>query len=132
MKKILFAVPAVVVTLCSFAVKNELKGVWEYAGGVYNGKADSASKDYNLHRKYDASHYEAFLIEPGQLPLVYERGDYTLKTDSCLETQTYSRQPSKVTGVTVHYAYRIKNDTLTFNGTLPNGTTVQEYWKRVK
>ena len=62
----------------------------------------------------------------------YEKGDYKLKTDSCLETQTYSRQPSKLTGITVHYAYQIKNDTLTFNGILPNGTTVMEYWKRVK
>ena len=132
MKKILFTLPAIIIILCSFGVKNRIKGVWEYAGGIYNGKADSASTDYKLHRKYDAAHYEAFFIEPGQPPVTYEKGYYKLKTDSCLETQTYSRQPSKLTGITVHYAYQIKNDTLTFNGILPNGTTVMEYWKRVK
>jgi hypothetical protein len=131
MKKILFALLPILV-LCSFGIKNNIKGVWEYGGGIYNGKPDSASKDYKLQRRYDAAHYQAFLIEAGQKPVIYEKGNYTLKTDSCLETQTYSSQPSQVTGIAVHYHYLIKNDTLTFNGVLPNGTNVTEYWKRVK
>jgi hypothetical protein len=49
-----------------------------------------------------------------------------------MDTQTYSLQPSKVTNITIHYGYQVKNDTLTFSGVLPNGTTVKEYWKKVK
>jgi hypothetical protein len=131
MKKILIAF-FIVTALCSFNAKPSLKGVWEYAGDIYNGKKQSASNDYKLHRQYDDAHYDAFFIEEGEKPALYEKGDYALKQDTCLETQTYSRQPSKVIGITLKYIYQIKNDTLTLSGTLPNGAIVQEYWKRVK
>jgi hypothetical protein len=109
-----------------------LKGNWEYSGGTYNGKAEPASKDYTLRRQYDEAHYTALFIEKGAEPIPYEKGDYVLKQDTCLETQTFSSQPSKLLNVTLKYHYLIKNDTLTFNGILPNGTVVREYWKRVK
>ena len=131
MKKILSALLLLTV-LCSFGIKTPLNGVWEYGGGIYNGKAQAASKDYKLHRQYDARHYSALFMEDGEKPVTYEKGDYELKQDTCSETQTYSSQPSKVIGITIKYRYQIKNDTLTFSGILPNGTTVQEYWKRIK
>ena len=118
--------------LCSFSFKNDFKGTWEYGGGIYNGKPEAAPKDYKLQRKYEAATYQASLLEAGQKPMVYEKGSYSLKQDTCLETQTYSLQPSKVLNITIKYRYQIKNDTLTFSGVLPNGTVVQEYWKKVK
>ena len=122
----------ILAVLLAFAVDESLKGNWEYCGGTYNGKAEPASKDYTLRRQYDEAHYTALFIEKGAEPMPYEKGDYVLKQDTCLETQTFSAQPSKLLNITLKYHYRIKNDTLTFNGILPNGTVVREYWKRVK
>jgi hypothetical protein len=118
--------------LCSFNVEKSFKGIWEYSGGIYNGKPEAASKDYKLQRSYKANDYEASFLESGEKPMIYEKGSYKLSGDTCLETQTYSLQQSKVLNITIRYHYEIKNDTLTFNGTLPNGTIVQEYWKKVK
>jgi hypothetical protein len=122
----------VIAVLCAFQTELYLKGTWQYSGGVYNGTSESPSKDYILQRKYDATHYNAMFIEKGVDPVSYESGDYILKKDTCLETQTFSSQPSKLLNVTVKYHYQIKNDTLTFIGILPNGTHVQEYWKKVR
>ncbi|MEB0260738.1 MULTISPECIES: hypothetical protein [unclassified Mucilaginibacter] len=94
-------------------------------------KQSSHPKDYTLKRNYDAAHYNALFIENGQEPITYERGGYTLKQDTCLETQTFSAEPSKLLNVTIKYRYRISKDTLTFNSVLPNGTVVKEYWKKV-
>ncbi|MBD1384860.1 hypothetical protein IDJ75_06190 [Mucilaginibacter rigui] len=127
-------VPAflILAILLAFTADVSLKGSWEYCGGVYNGKPEPASKDYTLRRQYDEAHYTALFIEKGAEPIPYEKGNYVLKPDTCLETQTFSAQPSKLLNVTLKYRYQIKNDTLTFSGILPNGTIVQEYWKRVK
>jgi hypothetical protein len=122
----------ILAALFAFVADAPLKGNWEYSGGIYNGKPEPASKDYTLRRQYDDAHYTALFIEKGAEPFQYEKGDYVLKQDTCLETQTFSTQPSKLLNITLKYHYRIKNDTLTFNGILPNGTVVQEYWKRVK
>jgi hypothetical protein len=131
MKKI---VPAllVIIALYSFYIEKSFKGTWEYGGGVYNGKAEPAPKDYKLQREYTAKEYEARFLESGEKPVVYEKGNYKITQDTCHETQTYSSQPTKVLDITIKYRYQIKNDTLTFNGVLPNGTVVQEYWKKVK
>lgn len=118
--------------LYSFTYKSSLKGTYEYAGGIYNGKAESASKDYTLRRSYDAAHYQGLFIAAGEDTVTYEKGDYRLQKDTCLETQTFSSQPSKVTGLTLRYRYQVKNDTLIFSGILPNGTSVKEFWKKVK
>lgn len=130
MKKITASI-SIIILLCSF---NEvsLKGVWQYCGGIYNGKASDAPTEYTLQRKYKKKDFEAFLIEPDTKPVKYEKGDYTLMADTCVETQTWCRQPSKTTGIAIPYTYTISNDTLIFKGVLPNGTTVTEYWKKVK
>jgi hypothetical protein len=129
-KKILAAL-TIVSVLCAFIRNEPITGKWEYGGGIYKGKPENASTDYTLQRQYNDAHYTAVFIEKGEEPITYEKGDYVLKQDTCLETQTYSSQPSKVLNIIVKYHYRIYNDTLTFSGVLPNGTTVQEYWKRV-
>ncbi|RWY54319.1 hypothetical protein [Mucilaginibacter gilvus] len=132
LKNKLFPAIALSVILLSFRLQGTLSGTYVYAGGVYNGKAGGPSKDYKLQRRYTDSEYEATFIEPGQDTIVYEQGKYTLEQDTCLETQTYSREPSKTLNISVRYVYHISNDTLSFSGLLPNGTTVQEYWKKVK
>ncbi|AMR33001.1 hypothetical protein A0256_17040 [Mucilaginibacter sp. PAMC 26640] len=108
-----------------------LAGTYQYAGGIYNGKAEKPSGGYTLQRKYDKMTYTGLFIEKGEQTLIYEKGNYRLAQDTCFETQTYSSQPSKVTGVTLHYQYQLRHDTLSLKGGLPNGTTVLEYWKKV-
>lgn len=119
-------------TLTSFKLDGGLSGRWEYGGGIYNGKPEAAPKDYTLRRQYNAEHYAGNYLEKDAQPLTYETGNYKLTGDSCFETQTYSAQPSKWLNVTLKYHFSIRNDTLIFNGKLPNGTVVEEYWKRVQ
>ncbi|RYE21111.1 MAG: hypothetical protein EOP51_16390 [Sphingobacteriales bacterium] len=121
----------IVVLFCSFGSAS-LKGVWEYCGGISNGTKTEKPTAYKLHRTYSGSSYEAFVIEPGEKNFKYEAGDYTLKADTCFETQTYSHLASQTIGVTVPYTYTIAHDTLKFKGILPNGTPIEEYWKKVK
>lgn len=109
-----------------------LQGTWEYAGGIYNGKKEGAPDGYSLQRQYTADGYEAFLIQQGYQPEKYEAGSYVLNGDTCVDTETFCSQPSKITNVPIHYLYVIKNDTITFKGTLPTGMRVEEYWKKVK
>jgi hypothetical protein len=116
----------------SFHQLNTLTGTWEYVGEVFNGKKEGAPTDYSLQRNYTATDYQAFVIEKGYEPEKYETGNYTLKADSCLETQTWCGQPSNLLNITLHYHYKVVNDTLIFNGILPTGALVTEYWKRVK
>jgi hypothetical protein len=118
--------------MTSFNAANPLKGTWEYAGDIFNGKAEGAPTDYSLQRKYGSKSFESFLLEKGEKPHKYEAGDYTVTADTCSETQTYSSQDSQLIGVTVHYLYSIQNDTLTLSGKLPNGNAVKEFWKRIK
>ncbi|MEO6151152.1 MAG: hypothetical protein ABIN95_04270 [Mucilaginibacter sp.] len=121
----------VIVLFCSFGSAS-IKGVWEYCGGISNGKKAEKPTVYALQRTYTGSGFEAFVIEAGEPPFKYEAGDYTLKADTCFEMQTYSSQPSQTIGVKIPYTYTIANDTLTFKGILPNGTRVEEHWKKVK
>ncbi|GAA4308612.1 hypothetical protein GCM10023149_02590 [Mucilaginibacter gynuensis] len=130
MKKILAAF-LVVALLSSFNSPN-LKGLWQYCGETFNGKRNAASADYTLQRKYDKKHFEAIVLEKGEKPYTYESGDYSLNADTCLETQTFCAQKSATLGKTITYTYTIINDTLTFKGILPNGNTVESYWKKVK
>lgn len=121
-----------ILLVSSFTGKQTLKGVWEFRGGIYNGKKEGAPVEYTLQRKYDKQHYEAFAIDSSNRPEKYEAGDYVLKGDTCVETETYSSQPSKLTGIPVAYIYTIRNDTLTLKATLPSGMVVEEYWRRKK
>lgn len=121
-----------IVVLTSFQQPKTLKGTWQFCGGYFNGKLNAAPKDYTLQRKYTNTDYEAFLLEKGEKPYKYEAGTYKLVADTCLETQTFSAQPSQLKGITVHFAYTMRNDTLVLKATLPTGFVEEDYWKRVK
>ncbi|TWJ00868.1 hypothetical protein JN11_02128 [Mucilaginibacter frigoritolerans] len=118
--------------LCSFIKPVSLKGNWEFEGGIYNGKKEGAPTAYALHRKYNENSYEAFVVEKGYEPEKFEAGTYVLNGDTCVDTETFCTQPSKITNIPIHYLYTIKNDTLTLKGTLPTGMQVEEYWKKIK
>ena len=121
-----------VIVASSFIAKQSLKGAWEYAGGIYNGKKEGAPTNYKLQRKYDKEHFESYSIDSASTPERYEAGTYVIHGDTCIETQTFSGPPTKVLNVPVPYLYSIRNDTLTLKGTLPSGMVVEEYWKRMK
>ena len=121
----------IVLSFCSFS-RTSLKGTYEYAGDITNGKKSGAPTEYALHRKYADAHYEAFVIEKGYKPEKYETGDYTLTGDTCVDTETFCSQPSKITNIPIHYLYTFRKDTLVLKGTLPNGLVVEEYWKKIK
>jgi hypothetical protein len=132
MKKAFLPV-AIILLLCSFHFADSpFKGTWEYRGGIINGKLDSASSGYKLQRTYDDQHYKALVIEKGEQDQVYEKGDYQLKNDTCLETQTYCMQESKLLNKTIKYSYIISNDTLKLLSVLPNGNKIEDYWVKVK
>jgi hypothetical protein len=118
--------------LTSFQNTTVLMGTWEYAGDIFHGKKEPPPTAYTLQRKYSEAHFEAYAIEKGYMPEMYETGDYILKADSCTEIQTFSTQDTKLLNIRVHYHYNISNDTLILKGVLPNGERVEEYWKRVK
>ncbi|MDB5032479.1 MAG: hypothetical protein JWP71_3200 [Mucilaginibacter sp.] len=118
--------------LSSSQQDNTLKGTWEYRGGKINNKISPAPKGYSQQRKYTDKAFEAYLLEKGEKPVKYEAGNYSLKGDTCLETQTYCLQSQEMVGVVVRYAYRVKDDTLFLNATLPNGARVEDYWKKIK
>jgi hypothetical protein len=122
----------IALTLLSFTPPVTLKGTWQFAGGIYNGKKEGAPEGYALHRKYTATNYQAFVIEKGMKPEKYETGNYSLKGDTCVDTETFCSQPSKITNIPIRYLYTLRHDTLTLKGTLPTGMRVEEYWKRVK
>jgi len=132
MKKLFLLIPLLLVILCSWQQPKSLKGTWQFAGGIYGGKRDTASTDYSLQRKYDKAHFDAFIIEPKEKPVKYQAGDYILQGYTCLETETFSTQPSTLTGKTIHYHIELRNDTLILTGNLPTGLAVQEYWKKLK
>lgn len=120
------------VLVSSFIINETLKGTWQFVGGIYNGKKEGTPAGYTLQRKYDDLHFEAFVTDSTNSPEKYEAGDYRLNGDTCIETETYSNQPSKLIGVHISYLYSIRNDTLTLSATLPSGMVVEEYWKKAK
>jgi len=121
-----------VFALSSIVTTKTLKGTWQFAGGIYNGKKEGAPEGYALHRKYTSKNYQAFVIEKGVKPEKYEAGNYTLSGDTCIDTETFCSQPSQITNIPIPYLYTLSNDTLTLRGTLPTGMQVEEYWTRVK
>jgi hypothetical protein len=123
---------SILVLASSFGDKETLKGIWQFVGGIYNGKKEGVPAGYTLQRKYDDEHFEAFVTDSTNNPEKYETGDYMLQGDTCIETETYSSQPSKLIGVHISYIYSIRNDTLTLKATLPSGMVVEEYWKKIK
>jgi len=109
-----------------------LKGTWQYAGDILNGKKEEASADFQLQRKYTDTDFTAYFIEKDSLPQKYETGTYKLANDTCFETETWSGIPSNLLNVTVHYHYAISSDTLILTGVLPNGAITIDYWKKVQ
>jgi len=130
--KVFFWLILAAVVLSSFHGIDSLTGTWQYAGDITNGKKSPPPTEYSLQRKYTDSDYEANVIEKGYEPEKYETGIYKIKSDSCTETQTWCVQPSNLLNIAIHYHYRVVNDSLILTGALPNGTPVEEYWKRVK
>jgi hypothetical protein len=118
--------------MSSFQKQTSLKGTWEFAGGIYNGKKEGAPTEYKLQRKYTDVGYEAFAMQKGYKTEKYEAGTYVFRGDTCVDTETFCSQPSKITNFPIHYLYTLKNDTLTLKGILPTGMNVEEYWRRVK
>lgn len=112
--------------------KSSLKGTWQFAGGVYNGKTDTASTAYTMQRVYSDIDFNAFASEKGYKTERYEAGRYILKGDTCFETQTFSSRPSQLLDKTMVYTYQVKNNNeLILSGTLPSGMVVEEHWRRV-
>ena len=131
MKNILL-LPIYCVLLSMFQGTPNLNGAWKFAGGIYNGKKEGAPTEYALRRKYANGQYEAFAIQKGYKTEKYEAGTYVFKGDTCVDTETFCSQPSKITHIPIHYTYTLKSDTLTLKGTLPTGMRVEEYWRKVK
>ncbi len=111
---------------------NQLKGTWQYEGGVYNEKEQKASPEFQMQRTYTSDTYEAFLLEGDAEPELYNSGVFEIEGDSLHITSKFSSQPSQNTDVTISYKFKIDKDRLTTNGVLPNGMVVEEYWKKVK
>lgn len=128
--KLLFVV--ILGVICYSFAPVTLKGTWNFAGGIYNGKREGAPVGYTLQRKYQYDTFDAYLLEKGSKTQKYQSGNYSLNNDTCLETETFSAQPSQLTGKTITYHYSIRQDSLILKGTLPTGMTVEEYWKKVK
>jgi hypothetical protein len=109
-----------------------LKGIWQFNGGIYNGKADSAPKDYKMQRIYTDKNFTALASQKGYKTEKYEAGNYVLKGDTCFETQTFSSRPSQSTGKIITYVFKIQKDELILSGKLPSGMVVEEHWKKIK
>ena len=122
----------IIPVITAFQPASSFKGTWQFVGDIHRGKREGPPDGYALQKKYDEKHYAAFVIEKGLRPEKYETGDYVLKGDTCIDTETFCSQPSKITHIPIHYLFTIKKDTLTIKGVLPNGTQVEEYWKKVK
>lgn len=124
---ILFCI--IIISSCS---KNPIIGTWLYDGGLYNGREQKASTDFQMQRSYTGNTFEAFLIEGSAKPELYSSGVYAIKNDTLLITSKFSSRPSQNTDLTISYKYVIKQNNLTIKGVLPNGMIVEEYWKKVK
>lgn len=128
----LFLIIPVALLVSSLQPSAALRGSWQYAGGVYNGKKEGAPDGYSLRRNYTDTSYQAFVIQEGYKPEKYEAGRYALDGDTCVDTETFCSQPSEITNIPIHYLYAVRNDTVIFKGVLPSGMRIEEYWKKIK
>lgn len=131
-KKVVSGFIAIFILIQLACSNKTIQGTWQYDGGIYNGKAQSASPDFKMQRSYTANMYEAFMTDGDTRPEKYASGKFEIKGDSLLLTSEYSSQPSQLVGKTIVYKLKLDKDKLTIKGTLPNGMLVEEYWKRVK
>ena len=63
-----------------------IKGTWQYDGGVYNGRSQKASPEFQMKRKYSANSYEAYMLEGNNPPDLYNSGIYEIKGDTPHDT----------------------------------------------
>jgi hypothetical protein len=132
-KKIKIVALLSIITFIAFGVPSpQLKGKWRFAGGIYNGKPEGSSKEYQLQRVYTNKTFDAYLLAPGNKPEKYQAGNYSLSANNYTETETFSMQPSKLTNKAVQYQISKRKDTLVLKGRLPTGMQVEEYWVRIK
>lgn len=117
-----------IITSCS---SNPFKGTWQYDGGIYNGKPQKASTEFQMQRTYASESYEAFTIEANNKSELYNSGIYEVKGDSLLITSKFSSRPSQNTDLTIAYKFSINEGKLIINGVLPNGMIVEEYWNKI-
>ncbi len=129
-----FKLPSILfyMILLSSCSTSPMKGTWQYDGGLYNGREQKASPDFQMQRTYTGNTFEAFMIEGTAKPELYSSGIYEIKGDTLMITSKFSSRPSQNTDVMITYKFAIEQDKLTINGILPNGMVVEEYWKKVK
>jgi hypothetical protein len=132
--KNIYKLPSVLLCLIilSSCSSSPIIGTWQYDGGLYNGREQKASPDFQMQRTYTSNAFEAFMIEGSAQPELYSSGIYEIKGDTLLITSKFSSRPSQNTDVMITYKFEIDQDKLTINGILPNGMIVEEYWKKVK
>ena len=118
--------------LLSSCSTSPMKGTWQYDGGLYNGREQKASPDFQMQRTYTGNTFEAFMIEGTAKPELYSSGIYQIKGDTLMITSKFSSRPSQNTDVMITYKFAIEQEKLTINGILPNGMVIEEYWKKVK
>lgn len=118
--------------LLSSCSTSPIKGTWQYDGGLYNGREQKASPDFQMQRTYTGNTFEAFMIEGTAKPELYSSGIYQIKGDILMITSKFSSRPSQNTDVMITYKFAIEQEKLTINGILPNGMVIEEYWKKVK
>lgn len=118
--------------LLSSCSTSPIKGTWQYDGGLYNGREQKASPDFQMQRTYTGNTFEAFMIEGTAKPELYSSGIYQIKGDILMITSKFSSRPSQNTDVMITYKFTIEQEKLTINGILPNGMVIEEYWKKVK
>lgn len=121
----------IILFVLSSCSKNQLEGTWQYNGGLYNGREQKASSNFQLQRTYSSKSYEAFKIEGSQQTELYNSGIYEVKGDTLFITSKFSSRPSQNTDLTIPYKFKIEEGKLTINGVLPNGMIVEEYWNKV-
>ena len=132
MKSLFSAISIAILYLAttSFQLENSLTGTWEYRGGIYGYQKKGAAKGVVIHRVYADGKYEGFITVKGKTQK-YEAGTFTMHDKNYIETQTFSNGATAVKGKAIHYTFAIKNNTITFKGTV-NKSPVEEYWKKMK
>ncbi len=122
----------IAISVISFINPVSLKGVWQYRGGVSNGKTEGPPKGYTLQRVYTDKGFNAFVLEKGTKPEKYEAGNYVLKGDTCFETCTFNSTTPQAMGKTVVYLFTVNKGIIHLKATLPGGTVVDDQWKKIK
>ena len=115
----------------SFQSPKLLKGTWEYLGGIHNGHPVPPPAGIKLERVYTENQYEGFIVQKNGEKIRYNAGKYTIVNNIYKETQTFSNQPTLLTGKTVDYTYAIRNNKVTFKGQWYGKYPMEDSWKKI-